>query len=415
MEKIFVSIASYRDPELLPTLRDCVNNAKNSKRLKFGICWQHDETESLDEFTNDKRFKIIKVPYAESKGTCWARNLIQDLYDNETYYLQLDSHHRFAKDWDETLIKMLKQLKKDGHNKPLLTAYLPGFFPNTDPVGRVNECWSLEFDRYLPEGPIFIKPHAIDNWRELKKPIPSKFLSGHFIFTLGQWAKEVRYDPYYYFHGEEPSLAARSFTHGYDLFHPNKVTIWHEYTRAGKTKQWDDDIKWSEKNKTSYSRYRALHGMGGELPDTLIDLEKYGWGTERSLEDYEKYIGVKFSTRQVHKHTSEYKPLPVPIENFESQLLSRIKVCIDVYKGSLTETDYTLIVVALLDESGKDLYRQDCDINEFKNLMNSSPNDQFIHIWREFDSDKKPFMWRVWPYSESKGWCDRIENVIKYE
>ena len=87
METIFISIASYRDPELLPTLKDCLENAKYSDRLRFGICWQFDETESLEEFTNDKRFQIIKVPYIDSKGTCWARNMIQDLYQDETYYL----------------------------------------------------------------------------------------------------------------------------------------------------------------------------------------------------------------------------------------------------------------------------------------------------------------------------------------
>jgi hypothetical protein len=415
METIFISIASYRDPELLPTLRDCLANAKNPDRLTFGICWQKDDTESLEEFTDDPRFKVIKVPYELSKGTCWARNMIQSLWNNETYYLQLDSHHRFEKNWDMTLIKMLKSLKKQGHKKPLLTTYLPGFDPKNDPAGRVNECWSLEFDRYLPEGPIFIKPHVIDKWREIDSPIPSKFLSGHFIFTLGKWAKEVKYDPYYYFHGEEPSLAARSFTHGYDLFHPNKVVIWHEYTRNGKTKQWDDDKEWSKKNSTSYSRYRALHGMGGELPDTLMDLDKYGFGTERTLEEYEKYVGVKFSTRQVHKHTAEYNPLPVPQENFEVNLLNKIKVCIDVYKGSLTETDYTNFAIAILDNEGKDLYRQDADANEINNLINSNPSDQFIHIWREYNDNKLPTSWRVWPHSASKGWCDRIENTIKYE
>jgi len=414
METIFISIASYRDPELLPTLRDCIANAKNSKRLKFGICWQHDELESMEEFKDDPRFKIISVPYTESRGTCWARNIIQDLYNNETYYLQLDSHHRFTKDWDVTLIKMLKSLQKKNHKKPLLTSYLPGFNPKKDPEGRVNECWSLEFDRYLPEGPIFIKPHTIDNWEKLTAPFPSKFLSGHFIFTLGQWATEVRYDPYYYFHGEEPSLAARSFTHGYDLFHPHEVVIWHEYIRSDKVKQWDDDKEWDIKNKTSYSRYRALHGMGGELPDTLMDLEKYGFGTERTLEDYEKYIGVKFSTRQVHRHTAEYNPLPVPLENFEENLLNKIKVCIDLYKGHLVEKDYTLFAIALLDEDGKDLFRHDCESSEIRALMNEDPNDNFIHVWREYNDNKQPYSWRVWPYSESKGWCERIEQIINY-
>ena len=415
METIFISIASYRDPELIPTLKDCLSKAKKPKRLRFGICWQHDETENLDEFLNDKRFKIIKVPYALAKGACWARNLIQDLYNNETYYLQLDSHHRFIEGWDDVLIKMLKGLKKDGHQKPLLTTYLPGYTPSIDPEGRINDCWNLEFDRYLPEGPIFIKPHSIEGWRERKKPVPSKFLSGHFIFTLGQWAQEVRYDPLYYFHGEEPSLAVRSFTHGYDLFSPVKVVIWHEYTRSGKSKQWDDDPVWNEKNKISYSRYRALHGMGNVIEGSTTNLEKYGFGDVRTLEEYEKYAGVKFSTRQVHKHTAEYKMLPVPQENFEENLLSKIKVCLDIYKGSLTESDYDAFAVAILDENGNDLYRHDMEANEFNNLMMLDPNDKFIHIWREYNDNKLPSFWRVWPHSASKGWCERIDQPIKYE
>jgi hypothetical protein len=415
MENIFISIASYRDPELLPTIRDCIANAKNPKRLRFGICWQHDETESLEEFANDSRFQIIKVPFAESKGTCWARNLNQGLYNGETYYMQLDSHHRFTKNWDDTLIKMLKSLQKSGHKKPLLTAYLPSFDPKNDPGNRVNECWALEFDRYLPEGPVFIKPHSIPDWKNKKSPVPSRFLSAHFIFTLGQWAKEVKYDPYYYFHGEEPSLAARSYTHGYDLFHPHKVTVWHEYIRSGKTKQWDDDKDWPKKNSTSYSRYRHTHGMGGELPDTLTDIEKYSWGTERTLEDYERYAGIKFSTRQVHRHTAEYKPLPVPQDNFEENLLNKVKVCLDVYKGSLTETDYDNFAIAILDGDGNDLYRQDSTAEEINALVKSDPNDQFIHIWREYTDNKQPAYWRVWPHSTSKGWCERIDQKIKYE
>lgn len=415
METIFISIASYRDLELVPTLRDAISNAKNAQRLKFGICWQKDDTESLAEFENDSRFKVIKVPYEHSKGTCWARNMIQDLYDGETYYLQLDSHHRFTKDWDDTLIKMLKALKKKGHKKPLLTAYLPGFDPKNEPNGRVNDVWNLEFDRYLPEGPIFIKPHTLPNWKELKEPFPSRFLSAHFIFTLGNWAKEVRYDPYYYFHGEEPSLAARSYTHGYDLFHPHKVIIWHEYIRSGKIKQWDDDREWSKKNSISYSRYRHIHGMGNELEGSLTDIEKYGFGKERTLEEYEHYAGVKFATRQVHRHTAEYKPLPVPQDNWEDNLLNKIKVCLDVYKGSLTETDYDSFAVAILDINGDDVYRQDMDVNEFNNLMNVDKNDNFIHIWREYNDIKPPVFWRVWPHSASKGWMERIDQPIKYE
>ena len=418
MNTIFISIASYRDPELLSTLHDCINNADHPEDLTFGIAWQHnpdDEWDNLDEFKNNSRFKIIDINYKDSKGTCWARNKIQELWTDETYYLQLDSHHRFTKGWDLILIEMLEQLKIK-HPKPLLTAYLPGFFPNNDPAGRVNECWNLEFDRYMPEGPIFIKPHVLENWENYTSPIPTRFISAHFIFTLGKWAKEVKYDPYFYFHGEEPSLAARSFTYGYDLFQPYKPVIWHEYTRNNKIKQWDDDKEWELKNKVSYSRYRALHKMDNIIEGTLTDLfEKYGWGNERTLEEYEKYAGVKFTTKQIHRHTAEYKLLPVPQDDFEKNLLNRIKVCIDVWKGALTETDYDLFAVAILDKEGNDIFRQDMDTDEFTKLLTVDPQDQFIHIWREYDDNKQPSLWRVWPHSILKGWVERIENNIPYE
>jgi hypothetical protein len=89
MSTIFISIASYRDPQLLSTLRDCISKADNPINLRFGIAWQHnieDKWDTLDEFQFDSRFTIIDIPYNESKGTCWARNLIQQQYQGEDYY-----------------------------------------------------------------------------------------------------------------------------------------------------------------------------------------------------------------------------------------------------------------------------------------------------------------------------------------
>jgi len=155
--------------------------------------------------------------------------------------------------------------------------------------------------------------------------------------------------------------------------------------------------------------------MGNPLEGSLVDLEKYGFGDVRTLEEYERYAGVRFTTKQVHRHTAEYHPLPTPQDNFEDNLLSKVKVCIDVWKEQIKETDYDNIVVAILDENGKDVHRQDVDINEFRGLINTDPNDQFIHIWREYTDNKQPTSWRVWPHSASKGWMDRIEKNIPYE
>jgi glycosyltransferase involved in cell wall biosynthesis len=137
--KIFIQIASYRDPQLIPTIKDCIKNAKKPEKLVFSIAWQHsseDVWDNLDEFKDDKRFRIVDINYSESKGACWARNQLQQNYNGEEYTLQLDSHHRFVENWDEELILMYKQLVKKGHKKPLLTGYVSSFDPDNDPNGR---------------------------------------------------------------------------------------------------------------------------------------------------------------------------------------------------------------------------------------------------------------------------------------
>ena len=99
---IFVQIASYRDPELIPTVLDLVDKAKNPESLRIVVAWQHDDNETLEPIKH--LIEYMDIPYVESKGVCWARNLIQQQYQNEDYYLQLDSHHRFIKNWDIEII-----------------------------------------------------------------------------------------------------------------------------------------------------------------------------------------------------------------------------------------------------------------------------------------------------------------------
>ena len=51
--KIFVQIASYRDPQLVPTIKNMLENAKKPKNIRFGIARQFhpdDKFDSLEEF-----------------------------------------------------------------------------------------------------------------------------------------------------------------------------------------------------------------------------------------------------------------------------------------------------------------------------------------------------------------------------
>jgi len=416
MNNIFVQIASYRDPQLIPTLKSMIENAKNPKKLIIGICRQYhpdDKFDVLDEYKNDKRFRVTDVLYSESKGVCWARNQVQQLYGGEDYTLQIDSHMRFEKNWDETFIKMIKQLQKKGFEKPLLTGYVSSFNPENDPEQRIREPWRMAFDRFIPEGAVFFLPESIPGWQDLKEPVPARFYSAHFCFTLGKFSVEVQHDPEFYFHGEEISIAVRAFTHGYDLFHPHKVAIWHEYTRKGRTKQWDDDKEWGIKNSTSHKKNRQLFGMDGE--EITMDFSKYGFGTERSLKDYEIYSGLLFSKRAIQQHTLDknYPPNPTIYETEEewiNSFSSIFKHCIDIGFHQVPEKDYDFWVVAFHTEKDETIFRKDADINEIKRMMNDP--DNYCKVWREFPTTQKPKYWVVWPHSESKGWCDRITGNL---
>ena len=413
-QKIFIQIASYRDPQLLTTLNDCISKSKYPENLVFSIAWQHsvdDEWDTLGEYTNDSRFKIIDIDYRDSKGACWARNRLQKNYTDEQYTLQLDSHHRFIENWDEELIGMFNQLKDKGVEKPLLTSYISSYDPENDPEGRVNVPWKMNFDRFIPEGAVFFLPAGIDNFKELSEPVPARFYSAHFAFAEGSFVKEVPHDPEYYFHGEEISIAVRAYTWGYDLFHPHKIIAWHEYTRKGRTKQWDDDKTWGDKNSNSHLRNRKLFEMDGLKKD--IDFGIYDFGNVRTIEDYERYAGISFKKRAVQKYTLDNNLAPNPplygVE-FEESFLKIFKHCIDVHKGSFTETDYDFWAVIFEDERNQPLNRKDILSDEINNMLNDS--DEFIKIWRTFDTIKKPAKWIVWPHSSSKGWLDKIENKL---
>ena len=453
--KIFIQIAAYRDPELKHTIRDCLEKARFPSNLVFSICWQHnkhghmipvkgpdgkdlldpqgasvlelaDQWDNLDEWKDDPRFKIVDIDYTEAKGPCYARNLLQQNYAGEEYTLQIDSHARFAQDWDEILVTMLKNLQNRGHKKPLITSYAPEYHPSREPEGRNMTPLHLVFDRFTPEGIMHLKPHSIDDWNRRDRPVPARIYSAHFAFTIGDFVLEVPHDPKIYFHGEEPSIGIRAFTHGYDLFHPHRLAVWHYYGRPvsdGYRRHWDDaDITTLVNN--SYKRFRELFGVWGQ---GVEDFGKYGLGRVRSLEQYERYAGMRFRDLTVQKYTLDchYPPNPhYALESdWEESLLPFYRHCIDIRYDQVPDRDqYDFWVVAFIAADGNDVpgSRRDADRNEIDGFFNDK--DGYCKIWRDFIMPKdaegnliRPVKWRVWPHKKDGTFADRIEGSLVHD
>ena len=420
-ETILLHLPSYRDPELVPTIKDALARAKYPKRLRFGICRQFCETDgfdNLDEFKNDKRVKVLNFDYKDAQGLPWARAQInENLLTDEDYILQLDSHHRFADNWDETLIEMHNGLEAKGY-KPILAAYLPLYTPFNDPAGRTMEPWQQTFAAFYPHGTIFIRPGLLHGWQDMTEPPMSRFLSGHFCFARSEWAREIKHDPDIYFSGEELNLTVRSYTHGYDLFHPHKLVVWHSTMREERSGmlKWDDDYKlgidWF--NKQEYARKKIRVLLRTE-EDPNIDLTGYDLGTVRTLRDFEKYAGFNFKKKAVQQYTmdNQYPPNPY-IENdeiWEQSFSESFYHLVKLYKHDFPNNDYEFILMAFDDENGLAIHSRNLS-KEFLQANFYSSGNGYFDFEEMFLTSKKPSRLVLWGYSNQRGWCERIEIKI---
>jgi hypothetical protein len=307
---IFISIASYQDPLLVSTIFSAYENAENKNDLIFSICDQSDNTIDINGVTFSDQIHYDHVDPLFSKGPCWARHRAQSFFNEEDFFLQVDSHTQFAPEWDSIFIKQLEKISANEEideyfKKPIITSYPRSF--------KV-----LDFEKGLFELNTGDKHTQVITYRKdslfLKGSfsrqigIPTKhtdithaiLLAAGCIFTKGAFVKEIPYDPNYYFYGEELSLAMRAFTNGYSFFHIPDVPLFHLYTDTSdipRKLHWDpeDDqkraVKWTELDKKSLNRLDDLFADKVEEPLSL--------GKERSLEDYALISGIDLKNNLV--------------------------------------------------------------------------------------------------------------------
>lgn len=409
-DTIFIQIASYRDPELIPTITDLISKAKTPELLSFGICLQDTEEELIRlRGILPKKSKIIEVPWVESKGLCWARASIQSLYDGEKWTLQLDSHHRFAQHWDEQLISMWYECNSA---KAILTSYAGVYDPALD-VLDTRGPYKMVADAFTSSGTILFRPYSFtEEEKSLNRPLKARFVSGHFFFTKGDHCTEYKYDPNLYFAGDEISLSIRSYTLGWDLFHPHKNIVWHEYTRQGRPKHWGDHIKgvsdmaWHERDVISKKRLRKML----KEEDNDSDITGYDIGTARTHMEYEAYAGINFKERLLHPYTMKGVEPPVVYndrENWKDEFGVDYNIHLKWNKDDINQSDeLQFIYFGVEDNLGNVLYRYDASEGSEELSLKVFQKDLIIH------SNTKPIKLIVWPYDKTSGWLKKTEYIL---
>lgn len=398
-DTIFIQLVSYRDPELRSTIIDCINKSTYQDRLRFGIVWQHsaeDSWDQLEDFKNDPRFSIIDVIFTESKGLAWARSMAQRLWKNETYTMCIEAHHRFTQGWDEQCIYMMKQT---GSTKPILTTigsnYTPGRY--ADESGP----FQLVANEFTAYGNIIFSSQPVTNHYE--SPIPTRFISNQFYFTIGNHCIECPYDPNLFFIGEELNLSIRSFTLGYDMYQIHKVILWHLDKRECCTNQWETIHEMiCQKAETTEMWYQLEYESKRRLQQLLkeeehqIDLKPFTLGTVRSHADYENYAGINFSTKKLHPRTSKGYPPPIN-EDYSLWEKDPIQYDFTITLGQ-EPNEYNGFLIEIMDVK--------------KNVLHQYHFTRYqAQIYVSFVSTTIPYKW-VYVVGNKGKWVTRAEYLI---
>jgi hypothetical protein len=417
--KIFVQIASYRDPKLIDTIEDMLLKASDPSQFTFGICWQYDSTENINKFDNLNNFRIKKFHYSESEGLGWARSITNSLYGNEDLTLQLDSHHIFSDNWDK---KMLEDYKEalNYSSKPILTTYLTPFEYNHIENKCELPCLMSQYE-FSSDKLLMSRPYYIQNHLNKQKLIRARTLSGHFYLVDGKFIEEVPYDPDIYFGGytEETSMSVRAYTNGYDFFSPYRQYIWHEYTRNGRPKHWEDHGTESSEGfiktkKTSGERDIYARNKTRQLFNTEqynIELGNHGLGKLRTLRDYEIFGGFDFKECRIQDYTMHVEEPPNPLD-WEAQFKSKnydynLEWDVEFFKKH-NFTSPKLLTLGILNSSDKEVYRYDFTLeNDIERVF--LKNNKFNARFSCLDKPAKLVMY----YMDGEvGWSNRYEKII---
>jgi hypothetical protein len=296
LNKIFISIASYRDPLVLTTINSAIENADNPDNISFGLVIQ-DLDRDIPNFEKYKNISIIKMHPRDAMGAGFARSKAMSLLKDEDFFLQIDSHTVFEKSWDTNAIKELKYAQELSSNKKVILSYFPPPFH----IESGNKIFIIKNNKMQPPYPTRQRPklNKRKEWtaerfdfEDKNKPELSTTVLAGFIFAESNLIKEVPYDPEISFFGEEICFAIRAWTRGWDIYSPSKIILYHFYTRGGYSKIWKDrnirKISWKEVEEISKQKQKMV----------LCGIQKgiYGAGNIRSLKEYEELIGINFKT-----------------------------------------------------------------------------------------------------------------------
>jgi [Skp1-protein]-hydroxyproline N-acetylglucosaminyltransferase len=359
---IFLSVATYRDENCINTLNWAYEKASEPSKLFVGLVQQNCHKDCISGILEGGRtepvepdqdcykafcegpmkaycsnVRLLDVDEQESLGPYAARFFASKLWHGEQWFMQIDAHMTFAKDWDTRYVQIyipptntsssrdrtgtsfvvthsaflcvvcissIKMLQAAPSKKPVLSHYPPGHMADLEAMkdkpgarlcGPIFATSDLESQIIrLERGDVSIVYSMATNQREYKTrltyrlvvsqnfdkvhldiPRFAPFTAAGYFVAHSDFLREVPFDPFlpWIFMGEEIIMSTRLWTSGYDIFSPTHSVVGHMYVRRHKPKFWE-------------SVHRAFHpGVHNELEALVLDRIKYQLGYPEAAKD----------------------------------------------------------------------------------------------------------------------------------
>jgi hypothetical protein len=297
MPSIFVQLSSYHDYELEKTIYSAVDNSSGENTINFGVHVLYHKNNDIP-IPNLKNVKVEISKAPDNLGMGIGRNIAHQFYSGEDYYVQVDSHTMFDKNWDSIFIKDIQKYKSEGFDKPLLTSYprnywYEGLEKKFDYSGHNNITY-ISFH----ENPQMFKEYRIPSQTAMfndKGNIFSRSVSGGAIFTVGEF---IEPNKNIFANGEEIFIAARAWTSGYDLLLPSRHIICHLYYDHKNPLKNNRRLAWNDYPDITNSLDKISKK---EIMDTFTQniVGPHHLGSKRSLKDFQTYSGLNFETGEI--------------------------------------------------------------------------------------------------------------------
>lgn len=232
---IFINLGAYNELYLDLMIDNCLKNAEYPDRIHIGLFLHDGDGFKEDLSSYSKNLKVGYFDYPAPLGCCVGREMAHSFYDGEDYYLQLDAHMLFQKNWDTVLIDKFEKIKVK-YPKPVISYYVPwwtvkhnGTFMTYSPDIYRFHNGKMSFDLEDSMRAKYPKPVGqYTNWDEHPEGYAEHHqIAGHFMFSEPEMMDEVRPDVTIMFGPEESLLALRLWTRGYRIFAIENPVVWH--------------------------------------------------------------------------------------------------------------------------------------------------------------------------------------------